>query len=117
MDTSGDGKLTREELFEAAKRSKVKHKLHSLDIMTKDMTELWEILDAGDGDGELDADEFINGIRRLRGEAKAKDILRAQRELTLLEGSVQEIEDYMSTSMDRIQTVQSQLSTCRTDIA
>merc|ERR1711920_1027494 len=115
IDLDGSGKLTREELFDAAKHKTVRQKLRALDIMPRDMTELWEILDAGDGDGELDAEEFIDGIRRLRGEAKAKDILRVQRELSLLEGSVKEIEDHMHTSLDRIQTVQGQLQTARTD--
>merc|ERR1712039_179298 len=96
---------------------KVRQKLRALDIMPRDMTDLWEILDAGDDDGELDADEFINGIRRLRGEARAKDVLRLQRELLILEGSVGDIQHHMETSMDRINTVKSQLTVARTDIA
>mmetsp|Transcript_43524 Transcript_43524/g.135414 ORF Transcript_43524/g.135414 Transcript_43524/m.135414 type:complete len:106 (+) Transcript_43524:1207-1524(+) len=79
------------------------------------MDELWEILD--DGDGELDVDEFVNGIRRLRGEARAKDILHIQKELHTLERSVDSIEESMDISTDRMRTIEGYLQRARTDIA
>jgi len=53
----------------------------------------------------------------LRGEAKAKDILRLQRELSLLEGSVKDIEEYMGKAMQKIHNVQLDLQVAQTDIA
>ena len=52
----------------------MRNKLRALDIMPKDIDDLWDILD--DGLGELQVETFQSGIRRLRGEAKSKDILR-----------------------------------------
>jgi len=93
IDLDGSGMLTYQELFDAAKRKKVRQKLRTLDIMVKDLRDIWDILD--DGDGELSAEDFVNGIRRLRGEGKAKDVLRLYREVRVLETSVNEIGDYM----------------------
>lgn len=64
---------------------KVRNKLRALDIMPKDIDDLWDILD--DGLGELQVETFQSGIRRLRGEAKSKDILRLSKELRLFEVS------------------------------
>jgi hypothetical protein len=114
IDESGDGKLTKEELFGAVKQRKVRQKLRAMDVMPKDIAELWEILD--NGDGELDPAEFTNGIRRLRGEAKAKDILRLERELRVLERSCEKMEDNLRLSERRMQLVDQMLTHTRTDV-
>merc|ERR1712050_178497 len=82
--------------------------------MPKDISELWGILD--NGDGELSAEEFINGIRRLRGEARAKDILRLERELRVLERSCEEMEWSLKESERRMYSVEQRLQTTRTDV-
>jgi len=115
LDEDKSGKLSQQELYTAAKQRKVRQKLRALDIMPKDMDDLWEILD--DGDGELDVDEFVNGIRRLRGEARAKDVLRLQKELRLLERSVDSIEESMDASRDRMKLVEQHLHRARSEIA
>lgn len=115
LDASGDGRVSRQELFDASKKRKVRQKLRAMDIMPKDIEELWNILDAS-GDGELEGEEFINGIRRLRGEAKAKDILRLERELRVLERSCGEMEDSLRASEQRMQGVDRRLVSTRTDI-
>eukprot|EP00439_Symbiodinium_sp_Y106_P064012 s2735_g10.t1 len=69
VDIDGSGSLTKQEFFKATKQRKVRQKLRALDIMPKDIDELWDILDSGMG--ELKAEEFVHGIRRLRGEARA----------------------------------------------
>jgi len=115
IDEDRSGKLTQSEFFGAAKQPKVRQKLRALDIMPKDMSELWDILD--DGDGELDVEEFVNGIRRLRGEARAKDILRLQKELRVLEDSVNSIEESMDVSKERMSKIEQHLHRARSDIA
>merc|ERR1712060_209439 len=117
LDLDGSGKLTRDELRRACKRRRVKQKLRAQDIMEKDIDELWDILDSGEGDGELDADEFVNGIRRMKGEARAKDILRLYRELTVLEGTCKAIDESMESSKERMQCIREKLQRARTDIA
>eukprot|EP00930_Biecheleria_cincta_P034019 TRINITY_DN23548_c0_g1_i1.p1 TRINITY_DN23548_c0_g1~~TRINITY_DN23548_c0_g1_i1.p1 ORF type:complete len:499 (-),score=111.98 TRINITY_DN23548_c0_g1_i1:49-1545(-) len=115
IDLDGSGSLTKAELFGAAKQRKVRQKLRALGIMPKDIAELWEILD--DGNGELDSDEFVNGIRRLRGEAKSKDILRLYKELRQFEASVSSVEKDIATSRNRMENIKMQLERCRSDVA
>merc|ERR1712107_928816 len=116
IDADESGTLTLEELMWAAKHeAKVRTRLQSLDIMPRDLTELWDILD--DGDGELDVQEFVNGIRRLRGEARAKDILRLYRELKILETQTDQIEHCLVTSRERRARIQRNVQRARGDIA
>jgi len=115
MDEDKSGKISQSELYKAARQRKVRQKLRALDIMPKDIDELWDILD--DGDGELDVNEFVNGVRRLRGEARAKDVLRIQRELRMLEQSVDSIEESMDVSSDRMKIIEHHLQRARSDIA
>eukprot|EP00931_Biecheleriopsis_adriatica_P031288 TRINITY_DN18367_c0_g1_i1.p1 TRINITY_DN18367_c0_g1~~TRINITY_DN18367_c0_g1_i1.p1 ORF type:complete len:517 (+),score=79.09 TRINITY_DN18367_c0_g1_i1:69-1619(+) len=115
IDLDGSGSLTKSELFGAVKIKKVRQKLRALDIMPKDIDELWDILD--DGNGELDADEFVHGIRRLRGEAKAKDVLRLYKELRSFETAVEAVETKIKTSRARMENIKAQLTRCRSDVA
>merc|ERR1719356_2432596 len=114
IDADGSGKLSRAEMDKAMRIKKVRHKLQKLDIMPKDIAELWEILD--DGDGELDSEEFVNGIRRLRGEARSKDILRLYREVRVLETFCDQIELHLGFTDDRMQAVQGKLQRTRLDV-
>ncbi|CAJ1362512.1 unnamed protein product [Effrenium voratum] len=115
IDLDGSGSLTKQEFFKATKQRKIRQKLRALDIMPKDIDELWDILD--EGKGELAVEDFQNGIRRLRGEAKAKDILRLYKEVRQFETSVEEVEGHIESSKRRLRNIQEQLSRCRTDVA
>merc|ERR1719195_863081 len=52
---------------------KVRLWLGELGIDSSDTEMLFELLD--DGDGEVQRDEFVNGITRLKGEARAQDLV------------------------------------------
>jgi Ca2+-binding EF-hand superfamily protein len=73
IDIDGSGKLTKKEFVTALGNPRVTHKLLLLEMTKEDLTEAWELLD--DGDGELDITEFASGLRRMKGEAKSKDVL------------------------------------------
>merc|ERR1719335_486606 len=73
IDTDGSGKLTKKEFLTALGNPRVSHKLLLLEMTKEDLIEAWDLLD--DGDGELDISEFAGGLRRMKGEAKAKDVL------------------------------------------
>merc|ERR1719420_376903 len=73
IDIDGSGKLTKKEFMTALGNPRVTHKLLLLEMSQQDLVEAWELLD--DGDGELDISEFAGGLRRMKGEAKAKDVL------------------------------------------
>merc|ERR1719469_501449 len=72
MDLDNSGKVDVVELQMAVKKKAIRDKLKALNIGPKDLKEIWDILD--DGRGELDIEEFINGMRRVQGECKAKDL-------------------------------------------
>jgi len=73
IDKDGSGELSMDEFFDALHNKKVKQMLDLLDLKVTDMKDVWTILD--DGDGVLTIKEFSNGLRRMKGEAKAKDII------------------------------------------
>merc|ERR1712193_456901 len=72
IDLDGSGELSREEFFSSLKNKKVKQMLDIMEMKVVELEEVWEVLD--DGDGLLTIKEFTDGIRRMKGEAKAKDI-------------------------------------------
>mmetsp|Transcript_31846 Transcript_31846/g.94679 ORF Transcript_31846/g.94679 Transcript_31846/m.94679 type:complete len:565 (+) Transcript_31846:54-1748(+) len=73
IDKDGSGELTVDEFFSALENPKVKRMIDLLDLKVSEMKDVWIILD--DGDGLLTIKEFSNGLRRMKGEAKAKDII------------------------------------------
>lgn len=106
--------MTKQEFFKATKQRKIRQKLRALDIMPKDIDELWDILD--DGQGEMSVQDFQASIRRLRGEAKAKDILRLYKEVGQFESSVEEVAEHLEKSRRRLRNLQDQLSHCKVDV-
>eukprot|EP00930_Biecheleria_cincta_P036069 TRINITY_DN24769_c0_g1_i1.p1 TRINITY_DN24769_c0_g1~~TRINITY_DN24769_c0_g1_i1.p1 ORF type:complete len:537 (+),score=87.69 TRINITY_DN24769_c0_g1_i1:98-1708(+) len=78
MDTSGDGLVDREEFHNLISQPKVIAWFNMLEISSKDSVGLFDCLAAGDG--VMTMDEFIEGIKRLKGDATAVDAM------TLLSG-------------------------------
>merc|ERR1711948_57130 len=75
LDVSGDGCLSREEFAAIEDHELVVAWMHKLEISTRDIQGLFEALDGGDGDGIITLDEFVAGVRRLKGEATAVDVM------------------------------------------
>mmetsp|Transcript_62719 Transcript_62719/g.141604 ORF Transcript_62719/g.141604 Transcript_62719/m.141604 type:complete len:464 (+) Transcript_62719:48-1439(+) len=115
IDKDGNGMITMDELTVASKNRRVEQRFEKLGVSMKELEELWEILD--DGDGELNLVEFIDGIRKLKGEAKAKDVMHMAKELLMLETSVQSIDESMDVSRHKMKKMELLLSRTRTDIA
>lgn len=76
-DQDNNGNLTKTEFLEALERPDVVKYLHEVGIDVRQAENLFDILDFDDS-GELDASEFLQGVLKARGEAKAKDILAVQ---------------------------------------
>merc|ERR1712173_158996 len=74
MDTSGDKRVSREEVQDMMDNPEMKAWFASLDIDMHDLKALFEML--ADGDGEITADEFLAGAQRLKGNAKNIDKAR-----------------------------------------
>lgn len=100
MDLDGSGMVDKDEVAQAMQIRHVRMKLRILDVNLEDMSALWEILD--DGDGELDVDEFIAGMRRMKGEGKAKDVMRLLRELRIQEATVARLDAKVRSSVARL---------------
>jgi len=109
MDEDGGGTISRHEVAKAWKSRRVRNKFRTMDIGKKDLIILWTALD--DGDGELSIEEFIQGMRKLKGEAKAKDILKLFREVRILEASIKEITILSDYSKDRMNNIRMKLRT------
>jgi len=72
IDVDGSGELSKEEFFGSLGNAKVGQMLALLEMKVVELTEVWDVLD--DGDGLLTIKEFTDGIRRMKGDAKAKDV-------------------------------------------
>jgi len=72
IDLDGSGELSRDEFFSSLKNKKVKDLLSVMEMKTCELEEVWDVLD--EGDGLLTIKEFTDGIRRMKGDAKAKDV-------------------------------------------
>jgi len=73
IDTDGSGELSTGEFFAALDNPKVRQMLELIGVKVEEMHEVWSALD--DGDGFLTVKEFSSGLRRMKGNAKAKDII------------------------------------------
>lgn len=79
LDDGGDGLITEERLIDMLEDPKVKAYFQTLDVDVHEGTALFHILD--NGDGEVTLDEFINGILRCKGNARAIDQLAMHSDL------------------------------------
>lgn len=76
-DADGNGVLTKEEFIRALELPEVMKLLHEVGIDLRQAENLFDILDY-DGSGSLDVAEFVEGVMKARGDAKAKDVLAVQ---------------------------------------
>jgi len=58
----------------------------SLDFGPADGKELFQLLD--DGDGEIETNEFFEGLMKMKGIAQARDVFRMERSLARLQLSI-----------------------------
>jgi len=76
-DVDGDNEVTKAEFNQALERPDVVTYLHEVGVDVRQAGNLFDILDYDDS-GALDASEFLEGVLKARGEAKAKDVLAVQ---------------------------------------
>merc|ERR1712129_118653 len=72
-DTSGDGMLTEDEISHLLAHEKVRMLLSKLGLEAGDGRVLFQMLD--DGRGFINRDEFVAGIKNLKGEARSIDLI------------------------------------------
>jgi len=79
-DSDNDGVLTKEEFLQHIEQPKVSQYFEEIGIDPNEAEYLFTILDY-DGSGCLDASEFVGGLLKVIGTAKAKDIMAVHCEL------------------------------------
>ncbi|CAK9115964.1 unnamed protein product [Durusdinium trenchii] len=89
IDNSEDGVLTEARLTEALANPKVKAYFATLEIDVQEGAVLFHLLD--NGDGEVTLDEFISGVMRCKGPAKAIDTFALQRDLGKLDHKISKL--------------------------
>jgi len=95
LDQDQSGSLTRDEFEQATKHPMIRRKFMMLDFGADDLDELWNILD--DGDGNLSVDEFSIGLRKMKGEAKSKDILLCVKAMRMTENHLNALDEKIDT--------------------
>jgi len=76
LDDSGDGFVSWEEFDAVISTDRVTEYLSALDLEVGEVHELFKMLDHGDG--QISFDEFLEGVKRLKGEAKSMDLVKLQ---------------------------------------
>mmetsp|Transcript_85837 Transcript_85837/g.277113 ORF Transcript_85837/g.277113 Transcript_85837/m.277113 type:complete len:727 (+) Transcript_85837:101-2281(+) len=91
MDADGNGTLSWLEFRDSFEDTEMSKKWMLLDFQPAECKELFELLD--DGDGEIDTEEFFEGLGRMKGIAQSKDIFRVQKVVNSLQGCLAEIRE------------------------
>lgn len=72
-DSDGSGHVTKAEFAEIMQNEELLAQLRALGVHAEEANGLFELLDDDDS-GEVDVDEFVSGVLRLKGSAKAIDM-------------------------------------------
>jgi len=99
LDESGDGMVSRQEFTCLMSDPVMQKYLSSLDVDANDTSMLFGLLD--DGDGHISCEEFCKGIVRVKGHARAIDIVR-------MEACVQRIEEKVDYARKEAQAIRVQ---------
>jgi len=74
MDENGDGTLSWDEFTSAFEDEDIRKQWRLLDVGPDECKGLFQLLDTGDG--QIETDEFFEGMSAMKGSAQAKDIFR-----------------------------------------
>jgi len=83
LDTSNDGRISWEEMQGVLDSKLLQSWMSALEISSDDLEGLFEMLD--DGDGHIVLDEFTRGAERIKGPAKAFDMMRVFKSIERLQ--------------------------------
>jgi len=104
-DVTGDGKISLEEFEHFLTDPKVKSYLATLELDTHETKTLFSMLD--DGDGEVTAEEFIQGAMRLKGGARSQDVISIMHDFNHLRKALEPVLKFFADSKERLSEVQS----------
>ncbi|CAJ1436307.1 unnamed protein product [Effrenium voratum] len=95
IDETGNGMITEERLNQILENPRVKAYFETLDLAVHEGTALFHILD--NGDGEVTLEEFIDGILRCKGPARAIDQVAMHADLKKLEEKLMQLADNLNS--------------------
>lgn len=108
VDKSGD--VDYEEFRNIVRKRFVKDKFAAIDIHCHDFLEVFRLLDA-DGLGAIKADAFVQGCKRLRGQARAFDLYRVGRRILVYNGHVDGMLDRLRGQNNLMEDLTDRLAT------
>merc|ERR1712232_54108 len=91
MDHSGDGCVELVEFQEILNHSEVKAYFSLLELDVHEAISMFQLLD--DGDGCIQREEFIDGVLRLKGQARSQDVIMIQHECRRIDRHIRYIAD------------------------
>merc|ERR1719189_3113084 len=71
LDESGDGYISRDEFDSALQQPRVRHWFAALEVDVSDVPKLFQMLE--DGDGQVSKEDFIDGLKRVKGAAQSSE--------------------------------------------
>eukprot|EP00930_Biecheleria_cincta_P086998 TRINITY_DN76271_c0_g1_i1.p1 TRINITY_DN76271_c0_g1~~TRINITY_DN76271_c0_g1_i1.p1 ORF type:complete len:585 (-),score=86.89 TRINITY_DN76271_c0_g1_i1:225-1940(-) len=95
LDSSGDGFLSWQEFSVMLEDKHLKTWMSTLEIEVHDLTNLFHMMD--DGDGEISVDEFMDGAVRLRGHARSVDLAHVLTTARRVDAKVEAVLQSMAT--------------------
>ncbi|CAE7732949.1 ANKRD17 [Symbiodinium sp. CCMP2592] len=99
IDDTGDGMITQERLEKVLSNPKVRAYFQTLDLDITESTALFHLLD--DGDGEVTLHEFISGILRCKGHARAIDQVALHTDIKMLDKKISRLGEVLVSSSGR----------------
>jgi len=98
-DHTGDGKITLHEFETFLAEPRVQSYLATLELDTHETKTLFGMLD--DGDGEVTAEEFVQGAMRLKGTARSQDVVSIMHDFNAVRKIVEELRDHFMGARSR----------------
>jgi len=95
-DLSGDGMIDREEFEEVMKNPDVRTWFDGLDLHVNECSALFNLLDRGNG--HISFDEFLEGVQRLKGNARAVDMVSVAFDVRRLKQKLENVETILRNS-------------------
>lgn len=114
IDVDGSGELSSNEFFTALTNPRVKGMLDEMEIDKAEMEHIWQVLD--DGDGVLTIKEFTTGMRRMRGQSKAKEMAEIVKQLKKAIGAITELEIQASKFEDSLMELEQDMFRVTDDV-
>lgn len=88
-DSSGEGRLDKEEFETVVNDKSTKHWLGAMELSIRDTDRVWNLLD--DGDGCVDIDELCAGFGRFKGPAKALDLIHLTNDVKAVHQTIKDM--------------------------